>query len=190
MKYRRINLFGGPGVGKSICAAKLFGDLKLRGYLVEQVSEYAKTWAHQKRAVDVYTQLYFLAKQIKSERECLTSGYDLIVTDSPLGLCPLYTSEYFPKDAGWSTSSMWGYIRAMDEEYPPLNILISRDETVDYERNGRYQNITEARKIDDKLIKISKMFGGFSTDKSYTVNRYNELLSYVESKLRGEQLCS
>lgn len=31
MKYRRINLFGGSGVGKSICAAKLFGDLKLRG---------------------------------------------------------------------------------------------------------------------------------------------------------------
>lgn len=88
MKYRRINIFGGPGVGKSICAAKLFGDLKLHGYLIEQVSEYAKTWAHQKRSVDVYAQLYFLAKQVKAERECLTNGYELIVTDSPLGLCP------------------------------------------------------------------------------------------------------
>ena len=67
MKYRRINIFGGPGVGKSICTAKLFGDLKLHGYLIEQVSEYAKTWAHQKRSVDVYAQLYFLAKQVKAE---------------------------------------------------------------------------------------------------------------------------
>ena len=95
MKYRRINIFGGPGVGKSICAAKLFGDLKLHGYLIEQVSEYAKTWAHQKRSVDVYAQLYFLAKQVKAERECLTNGYELIVTDAPLGLYPLYTSEKY-----------------------------------------------------------------------------------------------
>lgn len=183
MKYRRINLFGGPGVGKSICASKLFGDLKLRGYLIEQVSEYAKTWAHQKRAVDVYTQLYFLSKQIKSERECLTSGYDLIVTDSPLGLCPLYTSEYFPKDAGWATSSMWGYIRAMDAEYAPLNILIRRDNAVKYETEGRYQSFTEASQIDTKLYKMSERFGGFDRPEGFSVSEYTELLNYIVQKL-------
>ena len=183
MKYRRINIFGGPGVGKSICAAKLFGDLKLHGYLIEQVSEYAKTWAHQKRSVDVYAQLYFLAKQVKAERECLTNGYELIVTDSPLGLCPLYTSENFPKEAKWATASMWGYIRAMDTEYTPLNILIRRDTNIEYETNGRYQDLCSALTIDERLREMSKEFGGFERAGGFTVSEYDKLLAYVIEKL-------
>ena len=37
-----INLFGGPGCGKSTTMARLFADLKARGYNVEMVSEFAK----------------------------------------------------------------------------------------------------------------------------------------------------
>jgi broad-specificity NMP kinase len=41
-----INLIGGPGCGKSIMAMQLFIKLKILGYSVEYVSEYAKklTW--------------------------------------------------------------------------------------------------------------------------------------------------
>ena len=184
MKYRRINLFGGSGVGKSICAAKLFGDLKLRGYLIEQVSKYAKTWAHQKRAVDVFTQLYFLAKQVKSERECLTNGYELIVTDSPLGPCPLYTSENFPKDAEWATASMWGYIRAMDAEFSPVKHFNPQDSDIKYETNGRYQELREVLRLDARLREMSVELGGFEQTAGFTIKEYDRLLAYVVEKLR------
>ena len=183
MKYRRINIFGGPGVGKSICAAKLFGDLKLHGYLIEQVSEYAKTWAHQKRAVDVFTQLYFLAKQVKSERECLTNGYELIVTNSPLGPCPLYTSENFPKDAEWATASMWGYT-GNGCRISPVRHFNPQDSDIKYETNGCYQDLREVLRLDARLREMSEELGGSEQTAGFTIKEYDRLLAYVVEKLR------
>ena len=37
-----INLWGGPGCGKSTTAAGLFSIMKMRGHKVELVTEYAK----------------------------------------------------------------------------------------------------------------------------------------------------
>jgi adenylylsulfate kinase-like enzyme len=41
-KLHVINLFGGPGTGKSTLAAALFTDLKMKGINAELVTEFAK----------------------------------------------------------------------------------------------------------------------------------------------------
>ena len=39
---RVLNIFGGPGSGKTTSACALFSEMKMQGYSVEYVSEYAK----------------------------------------------------------------------------------------------------------------------------------------------------
>ena len=53
MKTVVINLFGGPGCGKSTIAAELFAILKKQGYEVELVTEYAKdkVWEESLKSV-------------------------------------------------------------------------------------------------------------------------------------------
>lgn len=44
-----INLFGGPGIGKSTLAAGLFEHMKIAGFNVELVNEYAKDMVWEQR---------------------------------------------------------------------------------------------------------------------------------------------
>ena len=58
-----INLFGGPGVGKSTTASQLFANLKWSNINCELVREYAKdkVWENSLELLD--NQLYVFAKQ-------------------------------------------------------------------------------------------------------------------------------
>ena len=58
-----INLFGGPGCGKSTTMARLFADLKTMGYNVEMVSEFAKDLVYEMRQETMKDELYIFAKQ-------------------------------------------------------------------------------------------------------------------------------
>jgi tRNA uridine 5-carbamoylmethylation protein Kti12 len=78
-----INLYGGPGTGKSTSAAYLYYILKAEGHNVELVREYVKDWAWEGRQISTYDQIYFLGKQVR--RESLLYGkVDWIITDSPV----------------------------------------------------------------------------------------------------------
>ena len=58
-----INLFGGPGCGKSTQAAYIFSRLKMLGLNCELVTEFAKdkTWEHNSKALSC--QPYVFGKQ-------------------------------------------------------------------------------------------------------------------------------
>ena len=58
-----INLFAGPGSGKSTTAAGLFYHLKTMNKKVEYVSEYAKDLIYENRFERLNDYLYMLAKQ-------------------------------------------------------------------------------------------------------------------------------
>ena len=51
-----INLWGAPSSGKSTGASYLFSELKLKGYNVELVTEFAKdlTWEEKSRVIAEY----------------------------------------------------------------------------------------------------------------------------------------
>ena len=44
-----INLFGGPGAGKSTCAMEICSELKKHGLSAEYVQEYAKELVYENR---------------------------------------------------------------------------------------------------------------------------------------------
>lgn len=57
-----INLWGGPGCGKSTTMARIFSELKVKGYNVEMVSEFAKDLVYEKRDETMKDELYIFAK--------------------------------------------------------------------------------------------------------------------------------
>ena len=139
----RINLFGGPGVGKSTLAAKVYAALRPQ-YNIELVREYIKSWAYAGRAADQFENIYIFSKQLAREHAFLKYGQH-IVSDSPLVLNCIYSSM--------ANSVIGPALHTLaceyEREYPSLNFLIER--TVPYKQEGRYQKEEETRALDAKI---------------------------------------
>ena len=141
-----VNLFAGPGAGKSTTAAQLFSMLKTAGIDTEMVREYAKdlVWAG---ASDVlrHHQIFVFAKQLKRFDDLIIglSGdeVDVIVTDSPLLFSSVYGShlpECFHELVRSQFDRMWN-----------LNVKLNRSK--DYNPKGRLQTEAEAKALDEKM---------------------------------------
>ena len=87
-----VNLFGGPGCGKSTGAAYIFAKLKMAGVNAELVTEFAKdkTWERNSKALTC--QPYVFGKQVYRIDRC-ADQVDVIVTDSPIVLSLLYNED-------------------------------------------------------------------------------------------------
>jgi hypothetical protein len=101
MKTKVINLYGGPGTGKSTTAGAMFAEMKYRGINCEYVQEYAKdkAWEFGTNHLGVpkvfQAQEYIFGKQHFRLRRC-AQDVDIIVTDCPLFLGLIYIPEDFP----------------------------------------------------------------------------------------------
>lgn len=133
-----INLWAGPGSGKSTTAAGLFYLLKNSGSNSELVTEFAKQLVWQERHATFSDQLYILAKQ-NHKLNILRGKVEFAVTDSPL----LLSNIYVPKDylSGFETL-VWSTFKSYDN----LNFFIKRVKP--YNSIGRNQNETEAKDLD------------------------------------------
>jgi hypothetical protein len=145
-----INLYGGPGTGKSTSAAYLFYALKNQKADVELVREYVKDWAWEGRKISTYDQLYFLGKQIRKE-SMLYGKVDWIVTDAPILLSIYYAMHYCPLSVseGVRAATLAYYRQAAEDGHKHVHILLSR--TKPYNPKGRFQTEDQARLIDTEL---------------------------------------
>lgn len=137
-----INIFGGPGAGKSTTAADVFQKMKKMRLEVELVTEYAKdmTWEGRKNVLT--DQLYVLAKQNRRLERLKNHSVDWVVSDSPLVLGLIYqTPKYF--------HTFPSFLLEVFNSYENINILLSRD--FEYNPVGRNQTATEALEIDAML---------------------------------------
>lgn len=145
LKRRRINLLGGPDVGKSTTAADVFAAMKRERRSIEHVGEYVKSWAYQRRKVNPYDQPYLTGKQMQYEYRFLSSGVDLVVTDSPLLLSCVYAPTKEMSDALHSLIALY------ERDFPSINIFLNRSNRP-YDSRGRYQDEKEAKRIDGEIL--------------------------------------
>lgn len=142
-----INLFGGPGTGKSTNALRLAHYLKTRGENVELVTEVAKDFVWEGRMETLNIQPYITIKQYRNLVR-LKGKVDYVITDAPilLGIC---YSELFPSAVDRTYQD---FIHDLHKKMlcPAINIVLKR--TFKYDTNGRYQSEEDAIKIDNMIL--------------------------------------
>ncbi len=143
-----INIFGGPGVGKSTTAAALFVEMKKAGMKVELVTEVAKDFVWEDRSTTLGIQPYITIKQYRNLVR-LKGKVDYVITDGPIMLGCVYADLY----ASHLPPSYKQFIVDLhkSELNPSVNIVLKR--SFDYDSTGRYQTENEARSLDSAIEK-------------------------------------
>ena len=139
-----INLWAGPGAGKSTTAAGLFFKMKTKGYKVELVTEYAKDLTYERNWDLRRDQLAVTAEQIRRQRR-LIGNVDYCITDSPI----LLGIHYGRNDPHLSALVLgeWG-------RYVNANFFVRRVKP--YQPWGRREDEGSARKVDEELKALMK----------------------------------
>lgn len=145
-----INLWAGPGAGKSTTAAGLFNLMKTLGLRVELVTEYAKDLTYKRDYGSLRNQLMILAQQDDRLRR-LVGQVDFAITDSPLPLGEAYMT---PEYEGWLPAA----VKAAYSRYTNYDFFVLRDK--EYQPYGRNQTESEARALDHVIADIFKKHTG------------------------------
>ena len=141
-----INLYGGPGSGKSTSATGVFSALKLAGVNTEYVPEFAKdaTWEQRGRKVFAAQEYIFGKQHFRLSR--VADQVDVTVTDSPM----LISLAYMAPD--YKLPSLSRVIFEAYELYDNIDVFLVR--TKEYNPSGRSQSEEEAKKLDYRIKNI------------------------------------
>lgn len=140
-----INLFGGPGVGKSTLALGLGYHLKLQGKEAAVIIEEAKPWALRGDPIDGRAQLEIASRQYAAESRYY-GLVDYIITDSPMEL----QAFYFWMRTGWDCYKDLVIGLERHKDVVIRNLWVER--MVMYVGTGRFQTDSEARDVDDRMF--------------------------------------
>lgn len=140
-KFHVINLFGGPGAGKSTAALGLAYELKKRWASVELVSEFAKELVWADSAHLLSQQNYVFAHQ-EHRLNRLRGKVEIAITDSPLLLSAFYAPANYPISFKQSVFDLF-------DTYQNINIFVERSH--EYAAEGRIQNEEEADALADSM---------------------------------------
>jgi len=174
-----LNLYGGPCSGKSTTSAGIFYDLKNKSITCELASEFAKDLCWEERHQTFNDQIYIFGKQFHRIYRLL-GQVDVVITDSPLLLTPVYDNEQRPELEALAVSEhekMWYY-----------NVFIKR--VKDFNKKGRNQDENEAKILDriildmlDKHKQLYEVFDGNDDGKNGIVKKILMRLEYKKSNL-------
>jgi adenylate kinase family enzyme len=158
-----INLFGAPCAGKSTHRAKIFAEMKIRGYSVEEVTEYAKDAVWEQRDFLLDDQLYILAKQNRRLKRLL-GKVDYIITDSPLLLSIIYANKQISYN-----KSLKNLTLEIFNHYNNINFFLNR--THSYQSSGRVHTDIESKQISNEIQDLLKLNNVNYI--SYNTNEFN-----------------
>jgi hypothetical protein len=160
MKATIINIFGGPGIGKSTIAAGLFYALKRKHLLVELVPEYAKelTYADSDRGLG--DQLSIFAEQ-NSRLRTVADKCKYVITDSPLPLNIIYHN---PATNIVPQRLFFDLVMGTFSQYKNFNVSLLRDPTREYQTLGRREDLRAAKAIDEQIIAMPEAYESLHYD--------------------------
>lgn len=166
-----INLFSGPGCGKSTVAAGLFYKLKCHGfYDCELVTEFAKDliWGESTKCLN--NQSYIFGEQYFRIWR-LDGKVDIIITDSPLLLCINYETN--------KTKEFEDLIISKNNEFNNINIFLERFTIDEFNENGRVHTYKESLDKDNEILETLnkhnieyKKASGTSEEKTEKIFKY------------------
>lgn len=178
-----VNLFGGPGTGKSTNATYIFSELKRKGVVCEYVSEYAKDVTWEETQVLLNNQIHVFSEQFRRQWRLL-GKVDVIVTDSPLFLGLVYFNHYNRESGVFSpqfTLAIQDMILYGFTEFNNINYFLQR--TKPYVRVGRNQTEEEARRIDEEvreqLDTYQIRYGICGTEKEDADTIVNDIMAHI-----------
>ena len=162
-----VNLFAGPGSGKSTTCAGVFSKLKLAGVNCEMALEYAKdkVWENSLDVLD--DQIYVFGKQLHRIK-CLKDKVDVIITDSPILLSSIYNKE--------ESNFFDDLIVEQFHKFNNVNYYVVRDESFDM--TGRIHNHEESLEKDDQIKALLSKYG-ISYQKVYKHNSVDTIVNDV-----------
>jgi hypothetical protein len=143
-----INLFGGPGSGKSSIAAGLLYELKKRHITCDAPYEFPKLLAWDDNQSAIKDQLYVIANQHRGIVKSF-GKVDYIVLDSPILLSLIYKNYYEGNEYPSSlyTESFDNMILDIHSKYDNLNIFLNRTSGL-HNNAERYQNLEKSIELD------------------------------------------
>jgi hypothetical protein len=149
---RVINLFAGPGAGKSTVAAGLFYSLKKQHKSVELVTEYAKDLVYSDQVAFLQSNQEYVFAEQNRRQHVLIGKVDIAITDSPLLLSHIYANQYakrLPKDR---LDSFLAHVNQVFNSYTNINFFLQRPDT--FQQAGRVQNLEESKDIDNRIVAV------------------------------------
>ena len=186
-----INLFAGPGTGKSTTALGLTYLLKLNGYKADYVSEYAKELVYRDCIWDLYNNHLAILGEQYNRIKLTQKEVDYVVADSPILLAAVYKTIYemggqipeeMPKPNGYTNATLEAF-----NEFNNVNIILQRSPERTYQRSGRIQSKDESESIDiliksflDKLNIHIDMTIQFQMDGSHVKELYNFIINHFK----------
>jgi len=143
-----INLFGGPGIGKSGIAAGITYKLKKNHISCNNPYEFPKTIAWDNNLPAIKDQLYVFANQHRGIAQAY-GKVDYIIIDSPILFSTIYHTYYtegYP--AEYYRQPFHDLVVDLHNQYNSINILLERGNTV-YNDKERFQDLKQSIEIDE-----------------------------------------
>lgn len=174
----KINLYGGPGCGKSTLSALLFTELKLRGLNTELVREFAKELVYEDKDMinlKEADRIFIMAEQMR--REAILHGkVDYLITDSPVLIAAYYYNSKPAIELAKNLMSVFDQA----EESKEYHFYISRGEDDAFEQYGRAHGFEESKKIDKEMMSFLNSIGvKFYVIKGNPNERLKQILKHI-----------
>jgi len=174
-----INLFGGPGIGKSTQASGLFTEMKKHHMSVEYTYEFPKEVAWEGNISQLRDQFFITANQHRNISR-LYGKVDYIIVDSPIILGCFYEQRYgegYPASF-YGKTGLSNFLWSLFKQYDNINIVLNRNNET-YDPNGRIQDLQEAQEIDNDIKETLLVNNIPFTEFSVNTNTAVDIFRYI-----------
>jgi len=161
METKIVNLFAGPGAGKSTIASGLMYELKKQHISADNPYEFPKNLAWDENMGAIKDQFYITANQHRN----IVRSYgkvNFVICDSPILFGIVYKEKY--KKEGDFISSLYGkefnaFIVNLFNRYDNINYFLERNLNSSYDQGERFQTLDESKLIDNDIKNMLELYG-------------------------------